>query len=147
MKTRLLALLFTMALACAKDRGNGPTGPLAAVAGRWQVTTWEIVVADDPSRRLDLVAEGRTATLRIRNDGTFTLVVREPGAGRAEENGLLVILEEGLLLLDGEADEVVYAYSQSAGVFVLQATEPELFDVDGDGTPESTLATITLQPA
>ena len=144
MRPRLLLLLCVVALACAKERGNGPTGPLAAVTGRWQVTSWDIVAVDDPSRRVDLIAEGRTATLRIRSDGTFTLVVREPGAGRTEENGTLVLLEEGLLLYDGEADEVVYAYTQTGGVFVLQATEPELLDVDGDGTPESTLTTITL---
>jgi hypothetical protein len=148
MSTRaFILILCVLAAACDKGRGNGPTGPLAAVSGRWQVTAWEIVSVDDPSARTDLIAGGRTATLRIRNDGTFTLVVRDSGAGRAEENGTLVLLEEGLLLLDGESDEVVYAYTQSGGLFVLQATEPELLDADGDGTPELTLATITLQPA
>ena len=145
MNTRLLPLLCVLALACAKERGNGPTGPFAAINGRWEVTEWDVVAVDDPAKRVDLVAEGRTATLRIRSDGTFTLVVRDPGAGRAEENGSIVLLEEGLLLLDGESDEIVYAYTQSGGLFVLQATEPELLDVDGDGAPESTLTTITLR--
>ena len=143
----LIPILCVLAAACAKGRESGPTGPVAAVSGRWQATAWEIVSVDDPSLRTDLIAGGRTATLRIRNDGSFTLVVRDPGAGRTEENGTLVLLEEGLLLLDGESNEVVYAYTQSGGVFVLRATEPELLDLDGDESPESTLATITLQPA
>ncbi|HEX2166750.1 MAG TPA: hypothetical protein VHG09_05880 [Longimicrobiales bacterium] len=98
---RLMMLALPLAVLTGCDEDDDLTGPdFNDIAGEFEASTAEFTISDGSSR--DLISEGGTIDLALREDGTFRSVVDYDGASAINE----AFIREGTYDLD--ADDITF---------------------------------------
>ena len=142
----LLILAVCVSSACGKDdKSTNPTpGPLAGLAGTWDLKSWTFFRAADPSDSVDWVAQfDLTGNLAIEENGGFSVEPALPG-GFGQDYGTLT-LQADSLYWDGENDEEWVHFTRVEPVLTLVWPEVEFADMDRDGQPEDVLLKVAYQ--
>lgn len=137
----ILILLLLVGAACdASEDEFSLTGDGVSIddlTGSWRATHARFGVVEGPVREVDVVADGGSVSLEIRNDGRFTLTITRAGAAPDRSTGRLGFDEELLVVsFDDDPDEFEF-YSLQVTPTTLSIQGPATFDFDGDGTEEA----------
>src|ERR1044071_7600741 len=140
----LLSLCAALALACGDHAPSAPSDPLAALAGSWTTTAWELRTTGNPTRTFDLSAHGWSLALVLQASGAFSLTVTTSAGPGAVQTGTLTI--RGDTLLNHTADtDARFTYSSAGGTMMWETVDTETDDLDGDGVEETYLEHIVLR--
>jgi hypothetical protein len=132
------AILATLAVVACSDSSGPSELSLAQLVGTWDLSRLEMVLASDTSRSQDVLASlDVSATLTINRSGSAVLVTRasgQPGMSSPATIGL----RGDTLVFDVEGSGSTYeAIVRLAGrTMTWRSVETNLWDLDGDGTPE-----------
>ena len=144
MSTKHLTLVAALVLgACGGDGITGGQRTVAALAGTWSMSRFELMNAADTTQRINPLPGGTSATLSVTATGAFTFTVTIPGGGVSTETGTLR-LRGDTLTYDGEGDEVAFLLVLKRNTMTWRAVERELFDMNGDGVPEETYTEVAF---
>ena len=141
---KYLGLVAALVLGgCGSDAITGGQRTVAALAGTWSMSRFELVNAADPTERVNPLPGGTSATLTVTSAGAFTFTVVISGGGSSTESGTLR-LHGDTLTYDGEGDELAFLLVLNGNTMTWHALEPELFDLNGDGVPEQTYTEVAF---
>ncbi len=141
---KYLGLVAALVLGgCGSDGITGGQRTVAALAGTWSMSRFELMNAVDTTQRINPLPSGTTATLTVTSAGGFTFTVAIPGGGPSSETGTLS-LRGDTLTYDGEGDEVAFLLVLEGNAMTWRALERELFDMNGDGVPEETYTEVAF---
>ena len=127
---------------CGSDAITGSQRTVASLAGTWIMNRFELVNAADSTER-DSPLPGISGTLTVTSAGAFTFRIVFPDGGVSIEAGTLS-LRGDTLTYDGEGDEVAFLLVLKANSMTWRTLERELFDLNGDGTPEETYLVVAF---
>ena len=129
----LLAVGAAALLACSDSTGPS-TLSLAQLAGTWDLSRSDMLLASDTTVSASLMQEiGLRASLKIDPDGSTVLAVSTGGAPDTVYQTLAI---HGDTLVFGDYEATVRLRGRT---MTWLALEPELWDIDNDGTPEDAL--------
>ena len=148
----LMVVLLILFTACSKDGDevsislDGPVLSVSDFSGTWNATT-AIFENFDGSQRLEIVAEGGSATLVVQTNGRFSLTLNISGLGSEVISGELGFNEDEygerlIVVFDGEPREDYEVFNISLNSGVLSLSGVTTFDFTGNGTEEP--ATVDL---
>ena len=144
MSLKYLGLIAAFALVgCGSDGITGGQGTVADLAGTWSMSRLELVNAVDTTERINPLQDGTSATLTVTPAGAFTFTVTIPPGGTTTETGTLRTRGD-TLTYDGQGDEVAFRLVLKGNTMTWRALERELFDMNGDGTPEETYTEVAF---
>ncbi len=130
----LIAIAAVAVLACSDSTGPS-TLSLAQLAGTWDLSRLDMLLASDTTVRQNVMQEyGFHASLTIERDGSTVLTAT--GGGEPPDTVLSTITIHGDTLVYGGFE--VRARLQGRTMTWL-ALETDLWDIDNDGTPEDVL--------
>ena len=135
LKNRALTLLFvvvmtplTFLVSCKKD-GESSTERISEIAGTWTATSASF-------NGVDVVEEGGSVTLEIKDSGRFTFTIKRPGRTDMVFTGKLGFDEQWLEVeYDTNPGEYEY-YDITYDAHNLHLGANSEFDFDGDGSDE-----------
>ena len=135
LKNRALTLLFvvvtaalTFLVSCNKD-GDKVDERVSEIAGTWTATSTSF-------NGVDVVQEGGSVTLEIKDSGRFTFTIKRPGRTDMVFTGKLGFDEQWLEVeYDTYPGEYEY-YDISYDAHNLHLGANSVFDFDGDGSDE-----------
>ena len=141
---KYLGLIVALVLAgCGSDGITGGQRTVAALAGTWSMSRFELVNAADSTERVNPLPGGTSGTLTVTSAGAFSFTVAIPGGGTSTETGTLS-LRGDTLTYDGEGDELAFLLVFKGNTMTWRALETELFDLNGDGVPEETYTEVAF---
>ena len=151
----LSILLLTFLSSCSDDDEevsislNGPVLSVSDFSGTWNATA-AIFENFDGSQRLEIVAEGGSATLIVQTNGRFTLTLNITGLGTEVISGELGFNEEEygdrlIVVFDGEPREDYEVFNISLNSGVLSLSGVTTFDFTGSGTEEPAVVDLTME--
>jgi hypothetical protein len=148
MRPRIWLLLLVLCLlpACGSDDNPAKPkpGPLASLAGAWDLRNWTYSRVDSPSIQVDWVVQDTlSGALTIQESGAFTVSPALPGGGGTDFGTLTVQADS--IYWDGENDEQWVGFTRSEPFLTLEWRESELVDMDHDGQPESVYLTARYE--
>ena len=136
------APLIILALgACASGDVAGSKLTVADLVGNWTVTRDQRINAADTTQRLDILAPGTVITLTVSAGGVFTVRIVLPDGSTFADSGTLAVSGD-TLTYNGSNDEVLVRLVLSGRTMTWRTFETELYDMNGDGTPEETYVHI-----
>lgn len=129
----LIAVGAAALLACSDSAGPS-TLSLAQLAGTWDLSRSDMLLASDTAVSASLMQEiGLRASLKIDPDGSTVLTVSTGGAPDTVYQTLAI---HGDTLVYGDYEATVRLRGRT---MTWLALEPDLWDIDNDGTPEDAL--------
>ena len=135
MKNSRLTLLFVVVMApltlfvSCKDDDESSTERVSEIAGNWTATSTSF-------NGVDVVEEGGSVTLEIKDSGRFTFTIKRPGSADMVFTGNLGFDEQWLEVeYDTNPGEYEY-YDITYDAHNLHLGANSEFDFDGDGTDE-----------
>jgi hypothetical protein len=141
---KYLGLIAALVLGgCGSDGITGGQRTVAALAGTWSMSRFELVNAADSTERVNPLPGGTSATLTVTPAGAFSFTVEIPGGGIGTETGTLS-LRGDTLIYDGEGDEIAFLLVLKGNTMTWRSLESELFDLNSDGVPEEAYTKVTF---
>ena len=135
MKNSRLTLLFVVVMApltlfiSCKDDDESSTERVSEITGTWTATSTSF-------NGVDVVEEGGSVTLEIKDSGRFTLTIKRPGSADMVFTGKLGFDEQWLEVeYDTNPGEYEY-YDITYDAHNLHLGANSEFDFDGDGSDE-----------
>ena len=124
----VVMLPFTFFVSCNKD-GDNSDERVSEIAGTWTATSASF-------NGVDVVEEGGSVTLEIKDNGRFTFTIKRPGSADMVFTGKLGFDEQWLALeYDTNPEEYEY-YDITYDANNLHIGANSEFDFDGDGVDE-----------
>ncbi len=150
----LMVVLMTIFISCSNDGDevsislDGPVLSVSDFSGTWNATT-AIFENFDGSQRLEIVAEGGSATLVVQNNGRYTLTLNISGLGTDVTSGELGFNEDEygdrlIVVFDGEPREDYEVFNISLNGGVLSLSGVTTFDFTGNGTEEPAVIDLVM---
>jgi hypothetical protein len=149
---RIVPVVATVLAACGGGDGGGsggggtPASPstVSSLAGSWKATRAEFVSASNSSQRVEVCAKGTTLALTLDPGGTYTQKITDPGQAGQTTTGTWSATKEVLSLKPaGMIWAVEFDFNLAGNTLTLNGGHV-LFDVNGDGQDEESLAYFTL---
>ena len=151
----LVAVLVAVFSSCSKDGDevsislNGPVLSVSDFSGTWLATT-AIFENFDGSQRLEIVAEGGSATLVVQTNGRFSITLNIQGQGSEVISGELGFNEDEygdrlIVVFDGEDPEDYEVFNISLNGGVLSLSGVTTFDFTGNGTEEPAVIDLVME--
>ena len=133
---RSLAGLALLGVVACSD-STGPSSPLtlAKIAGTWDLTRLEMVLASDTSVSTDNT-NGIEASLAITANGTATLQVMVNGQSMIVGGSISVHGDTVFYEPEGSGSTYMAIVQLAGRTMIWLSVETNLIDMDGDGTPE-----------
>ena len=114
---------------------NGPNFSISDLVGNWLATQANFDIPGT-MQQVDVVAEGGTVILTVRDNGGFTLVITESGGSGETTTGDLAFCEELFTVRYDDAPNEPETIQGSLNNDVFTITGPVEYDVDGDGNDD-----------
>jgi hypothetical protein len=143
----LLPICFLVpVLAVAGCGGMSAEAPsVENFARSWQLTSCEYVHATDPSRKVDLVAEGWTIWLYVNDNGMFRYATTPPGGQESFIDGAWSASAEIVTLTpDGTGGDWQFTGAVGEESATLRGASAE-YDFDGDQVPEPAIWNMAMR--
>lgn len=135
-----LGLFALTGLGCGDD--NGTTGPSpSSLIGTWDAVKMELVSGEDPSHKLDFIADGNTFTLTLHEQHVWEMLVTAPGQPPVWSEGTWSLSRDILTITDGPE---TLKFKVRCDGSTMTLTADVTWDHDLDGTAEPAKETIVL---
>jgi hypothetical protein len=131
-----VAILAALTVTACADISGPSRLSLAQLAGTWNLSRLEMVLASDTSVHQDVKASyGIRATLTINRDGSAVLVAEAQGQPSMTLSATITLRGDTLTYeTEGSTFETVIRLTGRTMTWL--AVQTSLWDMDGDGTPE-----------
>lgn len=140
MSPRILAVAVatTILLGCSDSSGPS-TLSVRQLAGAWDLSGLEMLLASDTTVRQDIKASsGVDVVLVINSDGSATLTLTQPGVPDFAFDATLAIHGDTVVFAEGGSTyEATIRLAGSRMTWL--ALQTVSWDIDGDGSPEEAL--------
>ena len=142
----LMILSLVFSLGSCSDDGTGPSNKeLEPLVGTWRATTLLLTNSANPDVSIDLVEAGATFTISILATGQYSATLAAFGQtnteiGTVEVSGNQVTITP----TSPEGPPLVATFAFEGRTLVLDGASE--YDFNQDGTPETALAHIELNP-
>lgn len=133
----LAALAAAALIACSDSTGPSSALTLSHLAGTWDLTRLEMLLASDTSVRQDVKAIlGLNASLTITNGGAATLSVQAPGEPTQTVSATISIHGDTIVYQPASGSTYEVTAKLAGRSMTWLAVETGDWDLDGDGSPE-----------
>lgn len=133
----LAALAAAALIACSDSTGPSSALTLSHLAGTWDMTRLEMLLASDNTVRQDLKALlGLNASLTINNDGGATLSIQSPGEPTQTVSATISIHGDTMVYDRANGSTYKATVKLAGRSMTWLAVETDYWDLDGDGEPE-----------
>lgn len=125
-----------------------PVGTAAVdLLGSWEATEWRYVSDPSGADTVDVIGDGGSLAITVAGDATYSADVTVPGELPDTETGVLMIVEDVMLLIDDidPVDPMVYTFVLSSGTISLDGDGEIDFDDPPDGITEPANIEMVLQ--
>ncbi len=130
MKTSATLTLTLAVVACGGGSSSTPD-----LVGTWSASKYEFV-STSSTTRVELISQGVSATLVLKADRSYEVIVRSPGQPDETISGAWSNSADVLTLREsGRSGEQQFQYTLSGNILTLSGANAE-YDFDGDGTME-----------
>ncbi len=143
------ALLGVAAVGCQENNQIlEADAEIIALAGTWNVAVFEYTSATEPPVVRDLIQEGGSATLDLRNNGSYTLTVVPAGGQPDVTNGFMVVEGSVILVSDTSVPGETTAYDLSFDSETMTLVTTEVgFDFNNDGVSDAATLRLVFERA
>ena len=138
---------------CSGDDSEGPPTNigdliLEGIVGNWEATKAEFTTTNaNPVQSNDVVADGGFCDLSVKDDGRFTLVVRNASPDPQITTGQFLADGDNInVKFDSDPNTLVpWDFTLSANILFIVG--PMLYDFENDGTSEDVSANFEFIPS
>ncbi len=114
------------------------------ITGTWNATLVQYTSTADPSKSVDLIADGGTLSIVITAGMNYTLTVSFPGEPVEAEQGT-VSLADDVVTIDPAGPDVQFDFDFAlSGDTMTLTSDDEEFDFDGDDIDEPAMLLVVL---
>ena len=131
-----LAILALAVVACSDSTGPSSQLSVSQLAGTWELSRLEMVLASDTSVSRDVQAgTGLTVTLTIGFNGAATLVAAVPGQGEVTV-AVKISLRGDTLVYEAEGSTYEAIVHVAGRTMTWLSVATGYYDMDNNGSPE-----------
>ena len=133
----LAALAAAALIACSDSTGPSSALTLSHLAGTWDMTRLDMLLASDTTVRQDVKALfGLNVSLTITKDGGATLSIQSPGEPTQTVSATISIHGDTLVYEPANGSTYEVTAKLAGRSMTWLAVETVEWDLDGDGSPE-----------
>lgn len=141
MNARRWLTWVTSALVTVACSGGGTSS--ADLAGTWNVTKYELVSSASSTTKVDLIAQGATATLVMKSDGTYQMTTTIPGQADETLTGTWSASSDVLTTTQvGMSGNMQFNYTLSGSTLTMWGADSG-WDFNGDDVDEPAKLNMT----